>query len=992
MRTSWLLLVLAALAGHSASAQQAKRERADRLFDQLAFQAAIPLYEELLESSEDPGLRARLADACRLTENYVCAETWYGSLMTRADADPVYKLYYSQALMANEKYEEAVEWLEEYARQVPSDPRGPNLLKACREREAIVSQSFPAELYPLPFNTARSEIGPAWLDSNTLLFASDRDTILGVRRNNDWYAAPFLDLYTVPLQADGTVSSSKVRSLKGQVNGPLHEGPAQAWNGQVLYLTQSHDKPSAGRENGAASETRSLVKLSIQKALRQERGAWEITRETAIPFNNREYSCAHPSLSADGRSMIFSSDMPGGQGGADLYRAELLADGSAWGTPVNLGPGINTPGDELFPFLHPNGTLFFASDGLPGLGGLDLFEALSEGKAWGVPRNLGKPINSSRDDFGLLWDEKMSSGFLVSNRFGGAGRDDIYGVRQMGIELSGTVYNAFSGEKISGASIRLRQAGLERGRAQTGSDGAYQFAVGTRRTYELLVSAPGHIRRTVPVEVGDLTFPSTVQVDIALEDTLVIKLLVQVLDKDTRSPLPDATVMVYNKCTNQNTEIPGDDEGIMRIRLDPNCTYYLAGRKLGYLDDNDVVSTMGMNESSELASILELTEIREDLVIELKNIYYDYGRYYIREDAVGDLDNLVALMEQYPSLKIELSSHTDSRGTDEFNKGLSQKRAETCVDYLVTKGISRDRLIARGYGEYLLRNHCADGMNCSEEEHQVNRRTEFKVLSFDRVLYSNEVESPAVNLYKSAYGDETPYGVRQGIAEAQGVQPDGNPLIIQRSAGESTDAAEQARRSSSSLLNRQQEVSRSAAAAAVSGEQTTQEDARNRNRRRRRTVVLEPDPQPEPARSNRNAPTDNPARPVILLGADTPERSAGQSTQTAPADRSVENNAVTPPARPAETAADKPAAPSEWWMQGVSYAVQLAFGTSNTSAFSSYADLGTVRAEKKANGTPVVVLGYFVKYSEATAVQQVVRSRGLKDAFVISYVDGQRME
>jgi len=964
-------------------APKGKFKRAEQLFNQLAFSAAIPLYEELAEESDDPFVRMRLADAYRLTDNFNAAEQWYATLMTVDTLDPVYKLYYGQALMANEKYPQARGWLEAYAKARPDDPRGVNLAEACRSVDALVSQSFPAELVTLPINTARSEIGPAYWGTDQLLFAADRDTILGVRRNNDWYDAPFLDFYTAALDEEGMITSGKARSLRGKVNGPYHEGPGQVSGGNTLYYTSSQTKTTSGVE-GNQTLRAGLTKLHIRKAKADASGRWMPTDETALPFNNPEYSCAHPALSADGLWMIFSSDMPGGRGGSDLYLSQLKADGSSWSDPINLGRNINTPGDEMFPFWHANGTLYFASDGHSGLGGLDVFETRQDGTSWQIPRNLGKPINSSRDDFGLIFDDKLARGFVVSNRFGGAGRDDLYGVVSTGIELAGTVSNAFTGQKISGALLRLRQSGQERVRSNSDASGSYRFAVGTRRQYDLVVSAPGHIQKVVPVEIGDLSFPSSVQVDIALEDTLLLKLVVQVVDKDSRAPLTDAKVMVYNKCTNVNTEVPADEEGILRIRLEPNCTFYVAGRKLGYLDDNEVVSTMGITESSEMAAVLELIEIKEDLVIELKNIYYDYGRYYIREDAVGDLDNLAGLMDQYPSLKIEISSHTDSRGSDEYNKGLSQKRAETCVDYLVTKGISADRLVARGYGEYVLRNDCANDVACSEELHQVNRRTEFKVLSFDRVLYSDEVENPAVNLYKNAFGDDQKYLARTQLPDG-GSQDPAIPLIVQKNAGE--DAP-------SGLLAKQQEASRAAAAGVgetKSEEATptpTKRSERAKPERNKRTVVLEPDPVP-PGKNNRQERANSNNGPG--------SRTENRSKPAAPAENSpaVSAPVVAQPERPAQSA-PIPAAEQDpdapWYKIGVSYSVQLAYGSSNTAAFSAYSDLGTIHVEKKANGVPVIVLGYFNKYSEANSMQQVVRSRGIKDAFVISYVDGKRLE
>ncbi|MFT7589109.1 MAG: tetratricopeptide (TPR) repeat protein, partial [Limisphaerales bacterium] len=386
------------------AAKSNKRERADRYFDALAFKPAIKLYKQLEEDSNDPDVRLKLADCYRLINDYTNAEFWYEQIVLQENIDPLNKFYYAQALMANEKYDRARIWFEEYARARPDDPRGRNLADACTRVPEIIANSYPCELTNADFNTARSEFGPSFYGGDGVLFTSDRDTILGIKRTNEWYNTPFLNLYVEK-------GNGKVKKLKGNLNARYHEGPAVVTrDGSTMYFTRSN-YTSGGLSANQSESQEGLVKLKIFKAISSGNDKWSYSAETALPFNSDEYSVGHPSLSEDGQTLYFISDMPGGYGGTDIYMASLKADGLSWSDAKNLGPVINTPGNELFPFIHPDETFFFASDGLPGLGGLDIFETRrAENGSWVLPSNMGSPINSSRDDFGLIFNDNLNSG------------------------------------------------------------------------------------------------------------------------------------------------------------------------------------------------------------------------------------------------------------------------------------------------------------------------------------------------------------------------------------------------------------------------------------------------------------------------------------------------------------------------------------------------------------------------------------------------------
>lgn len=987
MRIACTLFALLLCGSLSLTAQSSQQKKADKYYEKLSFSQAIPHYIKSIEQYPDAQSIQRLADCYRLTQQYTEAINWYGILTQIDSVDAIVHFYYAQSLMASEYYSRAQRAFENYSILAPDDPRGPELAEACAQIENLDAAAFPCEITNLArINSAGSEYGAALIGEDKIIFSSNRDSILGVSHIDGWYSRPFLDLFEISVENANLNELGPVRKLKG-INEKYHEGPAfyDAASKKLFYTRSQY---------GAEGD---IQKLEIAHASPTNmEGAtpsskWKIGEEQILPFNQAEYSTAHPSLSEDGKWIFFSSDMTGGYGGSDLYVAFIQADGLSFGQAKNLGPEINSPGDELFPNLHADGHLYYSSNGKAGYGGLDIFDAtpsdafvkflLGEiGEEADKPevddlftqiRNLGRPINSAQDDFGLVFNSSKNQGILASNRLGGKGSDDLYFVKNTGIQLKGLVYDEYTEEKLQGARLSLYLDGQLLDLDKSDKVGAYDFSVSSEQQYKVVAEFPGYKRKELSLQVADLKFPAEIQLDFALEDSLRLELIVQVLDKDTRIPLGSSAVLLFDKCRSTNTEFQTDSAGLLKVRLEPNCSYYLAGRALGYLDDNDAVNTAGMDASTELATVLELTEITEDLVIELKNIYYDYGRYYIREDAVGDLDNLVDLMERYPSLKIEISSHTDARGSDEFNKRLSQKRAETCVDYLATKGIASDRLVARGYGEYVLKNHCANDVDCSEEEHQTNRRTEFKVLSFDKVLYSEDVNNPAVNLYKKAFGEDKVNRTRQdmidlGLIDAPKyiyIERDGSIVDSTEVSAREGDIDEQ-----SGLLGRQE--SASVGMFGALGDEAGDSLG----------TVLNPDTD-NIENSSENPLSDNSDGPTILQS-DIP----GET-------ESADPNPETGDLVEIETASNPvPDYRDDWWKSGVSYAVQIAYGSTNVDAYKDFLDLGKLYVDQKKSGVNVIILGYFDKFSDAHSVQQLVRGRGLSDAFVVSYVDGQRLE
>ncbi|MBK9798910.1 MAG: OmpA family protein [Bacteroidetes bacterium] len=384
------------------------------------------------------------------------------------------------------------------------------------------------------------------------------------------------------------------------------------------------------------ASTKSENNLKIFKA-KLVNGKWEGSEE--MPFNSDEYSVGHPTLSADGKTLYFTSDMPGGQGGSDIYFSKW--DGK-WGKPQNMGPEINTPGKESFPYSHDeDSSFYFSSDGNVSLGGLDIFKCKWDGSKWGSPVNIKAPLNSQKDDFAFSMKADNKSGYLSSNR--------------------------------------------------GGEDRIYEWAA------------------IPPVEPVYYT-----------EGT--------VTDKATGKPLPGAKVLFKNMDDGTEEFVTTDENGKYKYEIKPNKHYDIVASKDLYFVKKDKVFVPKSKLGESITKDLALEPIVIDKPIVIENIYYDLGKWDIRPEAAAELDKLVQFLRDNGKISIELSSHTDCRASDAYNLNLSDKRAKSAVDYLISKGIDGTRLKAKGYGETKLLNKCDDGITCTEEEHQLNRRTEIKVL------------------------------------------------------------------------------------------------------------------------------------------------------------------------------------------------------------------------------------------------------------------------
>lgn len=619
-------------------------------------------------------------------------------------------------------------------------------------------------------NTSALEFSPAFYQ-NGLVFVSSRYKNGPV---DERLGETFFELFYSDLDPNGMPLKTQALSL--EINSQLHEGPV-TFNrkGNLMFFTRNNQTGGVAR-----TDQRGRVGLKIYQA---QKGYYDWENVEELPFNSDNYSCMHPTLSPDGNKLFFASNMPGGYGGQDLYFVEKK--NGAWLKPVNLGPDVNTEKNEAFPFFHESGVLFFASDGHPGYGGLDLFMIDLSSRVWGKVTNLGKPFNASQDDLGLILNPEGTRGYFSSNREGGVGKDDIY-FFEAPIGLSGltvktkvntflSVYDAANSRRLPGVSVRLfeqsedgllaneqlydvqlepsgknpqemlitmvrkKEEALGEPHFYTGRNGDVLLPMEENKDYILLVSKGGYATQEVKYSTKNMDLPRPVE--LVLQPSNCLGLTGTILSEKFNRPIANARVRVRNACTGKEEIVTSNIEGKFEACLEIGCDFTIISEKFGYTQGYSQVSTVKIRGSRSEEITMQMTPTSEVAIWEplqagttimLENIYYDFNKSAIRTGEDRELESLARLMNLYPSMEIELAAHTDSRGDETYNFDLSLKRAESAKEFLISRGIAANRIKAIGYGESRLRNHCKDGVECTEDEHAYNRRTEVRIIHIDK--------------------------------------------------------------------------------------------------------------------------------------------------------------------------------------------------------------------------------------------------------------------
>jgi outer membrane protein OmpA-like peptidoglycan-associated protein/tetratricopeptide (TPR) repeat protein len=713
---AYIILIFSALIMLTAC-RSGQISRGDAAYDNMAYKKAIKHYEKAMNGKKDPALHAKIAASYGKMNNTAKAEEHYSKALETENADAAVKLAYAKALMANGKKEAGLDAMVRYLDEHPEDANAREwALKSTKEGEfsEYHESRVKVELLDLPNFTAAFSPCPY---KEYLYFTAEKNVSTD-EKPNPWNGKSFLDIYRIRHASAFDLNSSE--SVGGQINTLLHDGPIAVDSvGQYAYVTQSALK----KNNKRMLDEQDINQLKISVYKIENNGEWKLSGD--LLFNESNSSTMHPSITEDGRTLFFSSDRHGGAGSADLYMVSY--NGTEWGEPVSLGADINTPGNEVFPFARHKDTVFFASNGHGGMGGLDIFMSVFDGQKWSHPQNLKSPINTHFDDFSIYRNMDGKSGFFSSNR---TGKDQIYSweVRDPQFLIVGKVVD-IDKDPVDHALVML-SSNNPMDSILTDPNGNFEMPLDWNRDYEISGKSNKLFTDTFAISTMGLEKSDTFRVELNLQGP---EFLVRgyVIDKNSKLRLSDVNVELLNADETKLNVIKTGASGEFSFKLNRNEQYSIYGNKKKYFTRMVAVSTVGLKESKTFEVVLELEEVKEKTTIVLNNIYYDFDKWFIRKDAVGDLDNLLRFMKDNPGTKIEMSSHTDSRGTNTYNLDLSDKRAKSAMDYLIERGVGRDRMQFKGYGETKLVNGCKDGVICTEAKHQANRRTEFTVLKLD---------------------------------------------------------------------------------------------------------------------------------------------------------------------------------------------------------------------------------------------------------------------
>ena len=616
--------------------------KADKEYDGYAYIDAIKTYERILEKGyKSDDLLQKLANSYYFNGDLEKSAKWYGELFVlNNEIAPEYYYRYAQSLKAIKEYDKAAVMIVKFNQKNGNDLRAKLAAEQKDYLAVIKKNSGRYTIENAGVNSKYSDYGTSFY-GNKIVFTSARDTVGFGTKIDSWTGEGFTNLYEANKESNGKLSS--VEHLSKKLNSKFHEAtPVFTKDGKTVYFTRNNFL------NGKKIKDKNkTILLKIYKAT-LDGNQW--TNITELPFNSDNFSVAHPALSPDEKQLYFATDMPGTYGQSDIYKVTINEDGS-FGIPQNLGNKINTEGRETFPFITSEHELYFASDGHPGLGGLDVF--VSKPKQNGNYEevlNVGEPLNSSKDDLALLIDTKTQRGYVTSNREGGQGDDDIY------------------------------------------------------------------------------TFKEINKIEYACEQFLTG----MVTDIDTGISLIGAKVSLSDRNYKSLKVIVTDNDGKFDFgQVECDSKYYIKVEKSEYNTTEFPVIISKKSGITFVPLMLEKTikkvTIGDDLakVFDINVIYFDLNKSNIRPDAIIDLSKILDVMEQNPKIKIDIRSHTDSRQSHAYNEELSNNRAKATLEWLVEKGIDKSRLTAKGYGETQLKNRCADGVECNEEDHQANRRSEF---------------------------------------------------------------------------------------------------------------------------------------------------------------------------------------------------------------------------------------------------------------------------
>jgi outer membrane protein OmpA-like peptidoglycan-associated protein/Skp family chaperone for outer membrane proteins len=641
---TFVYTILLSVFAFQANAQKTRIAIADKKYDHNAFVDAISIYEQVAKKGyKDEKMFQKLGNAYYFNAELETASKWYSELYTMNQSqDPEFYYRYSQSLKSTTDYTKADKMLEQFNAKSGNDQRSKLYKNHKNYLEEIKENSGRYNIIDAGINSGFSDYGAAFYNNN-IVFATSRDKGGDSEKQLKFTNQLITRLYQSELKTDGSLGAPK--KFSKEIGSKFNVAtPVFTKDGLTMYFTGNN------YINGKVNKyDKKEILLKLYKASFLN-GEWGNIVE--LPFNSNQYSVAHPALSPDNKTLYFASNMPGSMGQSDLFKVEINDQGG-FSIPANLGNTINTEGRESFPYITENNELYFASDGRPGLGGLDIYVAkINKDNTFEDIKNIGTPVNGAQDDFSFIIDTNSKNGFFSSNRPSGNGSDDIY-----------------------------------------------KFSEIKKIACEKLVSG-------------------------------------SIVDQDSKEVVTDAKVSLFDENFKFIKETSSDDSGQYEFDVVCGKVYYVRAEKEDYDTKEGKVVVDKSNENTLFSLALDKRikpiAVGVDLakILDIPVIYFGLNKSDIKKEAIFELEKIVVILNQFPDMKIEVLSYTDSRQTAEFNMALSERRAKSTIAWFIKNGINKDRLTGKGYGETKLVNNCSDGVQCTEEEHMKNRRSEFIIKKF----------------------------------------------------------------------------------------------------------------------------------------------------------------------------------------------------------------------------------------------------------------------
>jgi outer membrane protein OmpA-like peptidoglycan-associated protein len=690
--------------------QGLKKKLADKSFSSFHYAEAIKHYEGILaKNPEDADSEEKLAECYRQINDTKNAEKWLAKVVQRSSAKPIHKLLYAEALANEAKYEEAKKWYAAYN----EDGRGKNFVDFYNNQMPFLqanNKDYTVE--EVSFNSKTgSDFSPAFL-GDKIVFCSNRHSASnGIRKDEfKWTKSSFLDLYVV--DADG-----RVEKFNKKLNTRYHEGPVAFYdNGTKMIFTRNNYYEGKYKESSDG-----INKLKMFFAEKQADGSW--ANITPFPYNSDEYSVGHPTVSADGQTLYFASDMPGGIGETDLYMCKW--ENGAWGKPINLGREINTEGKEEFPFLDSKGNLFFSSTGHGGFGGLDIFFAENLNGKFEKPENVGVPLNSSQDDFGIIVDTTGKLGYLSSDRANAGAQDDIYKfvgkpfgnyITLKAITLHAETKKALPAVNVSIALQEVVTTSI------SGEDGIVEGKFHKKKSYQFVAKKEGFEEARLSITPEQLQkYQEGDLIEIPLVPIPQNMPLVIILDEETREPVASHLLII-----DKNKKVVFDKNEVSKTTVENigNGKFDLNVTAKGYFFKTDTMNIV--DNRKKIEKIVLLKKLKKNLVLVMNNINFEFNSDKLTKQSEKEVEHVYQLMKENPSLKIGVYAHTDAVGTDARNLDLSNRRAKSVYTFINKRGIPMERMIWKGFGESK-----PIATNNTKEGRAKNRRVEFEVLEIN---------------------------------------------------------------------------------------------------------------------------------------------------------------------------------------------------------------------------------------------------------------------